>query len=549
MARLHARSWVWRFEAPRERIWPLLADTARFNEAAGLPLHQVEETPRPDGSVLYTARARKGPFDLIWEEKPCNWVTNHWFEHCRLFSKGPLASLCARFELAPAGDGCTGTYRITAEANNLLGVVMLKAGFLNSAGRSFSRLARTAGQCAAGARETPFDFQPPEPTAAAEARIAGQVARIEASGHGHGRARRLAEHLLRAQEVDLTQIRPLGLARQWQAEPRELVELCLEATRAGLLELRWDLLCPRCRIAKAVIGSLDKLPEGAHCATCNIDYGRDFSRNVELSFRPAPAVRPLDVGEYCLFGPMSTPHIQAHVTVEAGEARTLEMDLAPGPYRLRTLEPGPELDYDWPGGAFPDVVAGGDSIELGAIELGMAGHDLRKGPGQVRLVNRGPRPLTFVIEARAWVRDALTADRATSLQAFRDLFSDQVLRPGDEVAVQRMALLFTDLQGSTALYRAVGDASAYHLVREHFAFLAGIVRVHGGAVVKTIGDAILAAFMEPGTALAAAIVMQRSVGHFNAAQPGSSAMALETTMSRPRLWPCSRAARLTVEPK
>jgi class 3 adenylate cyclase len=129
--------------------------------------------------------------------------------------------------------------------------------------------------------------------------------------------------------------------------------------------------------------------------------------------------------------------------------------LVPGRYRFRTLETGPETAFD----VAEDIAP--------------------------------------ILEELSWTRDALTADRAATLQAFRDLFSDQVLRPGDEVGVGRVCLLFTDLGGSTALYNDIGDASAYHLVREHFAFLAGIVREHDGAVVKTIGDAVMAAFSDP----------------------------------------------------
>src|SRR3546814_3952953 len=77
-----------------------------------------------------------------------------------------------------------------------------------------------------------------------------------------------------------------------------IFELCLQGVRSGLLTMRWDLLCPRCRVAKAAVPALDQLPKGAHCPTCNIDYERDFSRNVELSFLPAPAVRPLCSGEH-----------------------------------------------------------------------------------------------------------------------------------------------------------------------------------------------------------------------------------------------------------
>ena len=157
---------------------------------------------------------------------------------------------------------------------------------------------------------------------------------------------------------------------------------------------------------------------------------------------------------------MSTPHIRVHVTLAPGESRRLAAKLAPGPYRLRTLEPGPACEIDWPGtGGFPEVVASAAAVSPGAAAP----------PGEVRLRNDARRRLTLVVEERAWVADALTADRATSLQAFRDLFSDQVLRPGDEVAVRRLALLFTDLKGSTALYEAIGDASAYSLVRERFA--------------------------------------------------------------------------------
>jgi len=78
-----------------------------------------------------------------------------------------------------------------------------------------------------------------------------------------------------------------------------------------------------------------------------------------------------------------------------------------------------------------------------------------------------------------------------------------VLRPGDEVQIRRVALLFTDIKGLSDLYNRVGDARAYGWVREHFAVLAGVVRRHDGAVVKAIGDAVMAAFSNPLDALAA----------------------------------------------
>jgi class 3 adenylate cyclase len=508
---LQSATWEWEFDQPPSAIWPLLADTARFNEAAALPKHQITEIPQADGSVHYFGAAKMGPFHLKWQEQPVNWVTEQWFEHSRYFQNGPLKSLTADLRLEPKAAGCRVRYTMALEPANLLGRLISKRMF-SATKATFTRMVKEAADFAAGQRSEPFAYQAPAVDDARKGRVDAMVAAIEATPNGHGLARKLADHLLGAQEVDLWRVRPLALARAWGAPPLQAIELCLQAVRVGLLELRWDLLCPRCRVAKGWSGGLDRLPQGAHCGSCNIDYERDFSRNVEASFHPAPQVRALESGEYCMWGPMSVPHVKAQVLLAPGETRELMASLPFGPYRFRTLEPGPEADIDWRGGGFPTLALGDDSVTAGEPA----------GPRILRLVNRSLLPRVAVIEDRAWVADALTADRVTALQAFRDLFSEDVLRPGDEVAVGRIALLFSDLKGSTALYQAIGDASAYQLVRDHFAVLAKVIRDHEGAIVKTIGDAVMAAFVSPARAVAAALEIQRQIAGFNAA-PGSAA--------------------------
>ncbi|PJE19792.1 MAG: hypothetical protein CK431_30475, partial [Mycobacterium sp.] len=70
------------------------------------------------------------------------------------------------------------------------------------------------------------------------------------------------------------------------------------------------------------------------------------------------------------------------------------------------------------------------------------------------------------------------------------------------------------------LYERVGDATAYNLVREHFTLLAEVVRDHDGAVVKTIGDAVMASFDDPAQAVRAALAMQhRIVAAASGAEP------------------------------
>jgi class 3 adenylate cyclase len=302
----------------------------------------------------------------------------------------------------------------------------------------------------------------------------------------------------------------LVLARQWQVEPRLAVETCLEAARAGLLRMTWDVLCPACRGAGGSAVNLDQLPKGAHCASCNVSYDAHFARNVEVAFQPTAAVRTLPEGAYCLSGPQSTPHVLVQQTLAPGESRAVRTDLPPGDYRLRTLTTGEQIDVAYGGGGFPAVIAAAGQVMAGA----------NAAPGSVKLENRRASPLTLVVESREWIKDALTAHRATALQAFRDLFPEQVLRPGEDMAVDTVSLMFTDLKGSTAMYERIGDSAAYRLVRAHFAFLIEQVRRHEGALVKTIGDAVMAAFSDPGQAVAAALAVQQNVAQFNAEQGG-----------------------------
>jgi class 3 adenylate cyclase len=509
-----SETWEWEFEHAPAAMWPLLADTARFNEAAKVPKHQITEIPQADGSVHYFGVARIGPFDVKWQEKPVNWVSEQWFEHTRYFRNGPLKVLSAELHLEPGHRGCRARYSLSIEPANLVGKLMLGK-LLSSTKATFTRIANEAAAFVAGQRDQPFPFSAPAISDEAKRRVDRMVAEIEASPNGHGLARQLADYVLGAQEVDLWRVRPLALARAWGCPPRHAIEVCLQAVRAGLLQLRWDLLCPRCRVAKGWSGGLDRLPLGAHCSSCNIDYERHFSRNVEASFHPAPAVRPLESGEYCMWGPMSVPHVKAQVLLQPGETREIKAALPFGPYRFRTLEPGPEADIDWQSGGMPELI-----LEDGKVAAGAPPPS-----GLLRLANRAQRPLIAIIEDRGWVADALTADRVTALQTFRDLFSDDVLRPGDEVAVGRIALLFSDLKGSTALYQSIGDASAYHLVRDHFAFMARVIREHEGAIVKTIGDAVMAAFVSPTQAIAAAIDIQREVASFNRESHGQEGEA------------------------
>jgi class 3 adenylate cyclase len=110
---------------------------------------------------------------------------------------------------------------------------------------------------------------------------------------------------------------------------------------------------------------------------------------------------------------------------------------------------------------------------------------------------------------------AYTGHELLSIQAFRDLFKNEYLPEGESLQIKRTAFMFTDLGGSTALYARKGDPRAYRLVREHFDVLYGAVNAESGAIVKTIGDAIMAVFTRGDQAFRAAMTSQREIARFN----------------------------------
>jgi class 3 adenylate cyclase len=109
----------------------------------------------------------------------------------------------------------------------------------------------------------------------------------------------------------------------------------------------------------------------------------------------------------------------------------------------------------------------------------------------------------------------LTAKRLFACQTFHDLFRAEIFQESEGFGVKDVTILFTDLKSSTQLYQQIGDLNAYALVREHYGILNKAVMNQHGAVVKTIGDAIMATFTQPVDAVGAGLEMLRDLKVLN----------------------------------
>ena len=173
-------------------------------------------------------------------------------------------------------------------------------------------------------------------TGAPPPRTVGMVDRLVRRGVSPEAAELLRRHLAHAPDADVLAMRPFVLADRWALDRRETLALFLHATAESLLEMRWEVLCPNCRIGKAAYPSLRDLAVEAHCETCDIQFDAAFDRSVEIRFGVAPTLRRVEGHEYCLGGPMNTPHVLAQASLGPGESSRLSATLAPGSYRLRS---------------------------------------------------------------------------------------------------------------------------------------------------------------------------------------------------------------------
>jgi class 3 adenylate cyclase len=497
--------WEYDLRASPQALWPLVSDTNRFNRDAGVPF--VQQLGPSDVRGRRQLRLSKLGFGVVWAEEPFEWIRPHRFGVVRHYSSGPVAEMRVAAELTEReGGGTRLVYQVWARARGPLGraVIPLQIGLISA--RKFAAVVRRYDKLAlAGEGREGLAPSRSKLDASASALLSTLEQKLIDEGSPSSLVRLLAETIEEGDELTLARVRPYALADAWGVARRDVLELCLRATRAGLLDLRWELLCPLCRGPQKLVSSLRDVRADQHCDGCRIDFTVNFDRSVEVVFCPNAAVRRVEARAFCFGGPQVTPHVVLQQTLAPGERRELSTRLEEGRHRLRTQT----LD----GGRFLLVTHDGpDSLTLRADESGWPEDEPRvNSRTALALENATGEEQVFILERTAWGDQAATAAEVTALQLFRDLFATEALRPGDRINVGQMAVLFTDLRNSTRLYREIGDAVAFGAVMNHFDVLREAISREGGAIVKTLGDAVMAVFPRPAPALRAIMRAQAAL--------------------------------------
>jgi class 3 adenylate cyclase len=486
---------LWTFDLPGqpETLWPFIADTSRMNRAIGVAEMRFEER---EGKRWGTSR--NGGVTHEWVEVPWNWVANQWLTCTRIYTRGFTKVMYAIHRLEKIATGTRLYLYFGAIPSGVLGRLALKLGF-PSLERAYRRVLPELAKQLDRPRPDILVQAPPTLTEDADARLRGQRELLVGSGLPEKIVDRLIDWVRTGDDTDLHRIQIRERARVWNVDEQELLRVALHATRAGVLALSWDTVCPHCRGVREETEELGDLPAESRCDACQVTFGTDGPEAVEVTFRVHPSIRDIPERLYCSAEPAMKDHIRVQRALVPGEEVALAPELDPGRYRVRAgKRPG------W----FLDVLAPHDAGGAPS-KIRWAAHPaetvIKAAPGAaVELVNDAAEPEIFAIERATWSDHALRPGHLLSFQEFRDLFSESYIGADVRLAVGEQTLLFTDVVGSTAFYASRGDPAAFVEIKRHFDEIFERVRENRGAVVKTIGDAVMAAFVSPLDAVKAA---------------------------------------------
>jgi adenylate cyclase len=498
--------WHWDLQSAPEAIWPLASDTNRFNRDTGQP--EIEMLDNVKGTKHL--RMKLPILKVEWEEEPFEWIYPYSFGVLRTYSKGPIDEMRVQVNFDPRPEGGTHLrYQTWMKTGNILArlaipfvIGVIARNRFERALRVYDRLANKRGSVITLAR-------PRGLSAKGRARFRTLSEIVVQQGTDPSLITRLEDFLERSDELSIQRIRPYALADHWEVNRRAVLEMCLRATRAGILDMSWDLLCPSCRGTTEGHTNLGDVHSRSHCSTCQIDFTVNFDHNIEVVFRPNPSVRAVEFDTaFCVGSPQLQPHVIMTQSVSPLHSLPVNLKLETGRYTLRASSVAGSVA----------LLADADGLPKSDLRVTSFGWPPEQGHVSLlptlNLINATDANQTFQLERTAWSDQASTAADVTALQVFRDLFASEVVRPGEEISIGSVTLMFTDLRDSTRLYRKIGDASAFGRVREHFEILEKSIAAEGGAIVKTMGDSVMATFRNPVAALRAVWNAQTKIAEY-----------------------------------
>jgi class 3 adenylate cyclase len=517
-------------------LWALLADTNRTARAMGLVSGKFHEEKDAGGRPFQVGEGRQLGLNVAWVSGPDSWVEGRWYHAVRHYLKGPAKDSVMDFRLeplGPKGQGC----RVTV-SRKLTGSLVAIAYDRFRAAPAMRRFLRESAAVAAKSKSKGVSWGDRAPAAAAlgellegvpaglltgssrpvnEAELALRLATLRERPVSQAIVERLVTALRVGADEEVADLQPLQLAVRWKQPRREVLRTFLYATHTGLLELHWNLRCQTCRTPAAEVTTLSELPDQTRCPGCGATFGPDLANHIEAAFSVHPAIRRAELHAYCTAGAALRPHVFAQLVATPEATCTVAAPLLGGDLLLRVMGQAETRIFVPPHAGKLDIL-----VRPGAVSVD-AGPPAPATGVSTQLTVRSElqgTPAVVLLERSGWSDDWVSAAALASVPEFHELFPGEAPRSRHEVSVGGITLLFTDLRGSTAMYQKVGDARAYTLVDDHFERLTRVIEENEGALIKTMGDAVMAVFQTSPAAVRAALAMHQAIAESESGAAG-----------------------------
>jgi class 3 adenylate cyclase len=492
------------FERDAVSLWRAISDGDAFERDVGLPRVRYRFEPDENGARDARAEIRLGSMSLSWAEPSCAWEAPRRISVERRFPRGPIARYTAQLSVVADDDEDTRVeHNAELEARNAVGALLARPLLAYVRWRVELACRRAARRAASMSRAGAGDDVPVVPAAT----IFGVARFVDACealrSHTEDEpaiAARLAALLEHAPRASLRRLRPHELADAWHFPHEDVTAAMLAAAHADLLSIAWMVICPRCRVPRAAFPTLGELLPTVQCEICQIMFTADFDRNVELAFAAPSAGNGAHAERPRALRPSDSRQIVAQRALGAATVTEIEVDLGAGAYVVQVL---------------PDRVArftvesdAGSATLAARIEPARVIADasvVRAGSVRLQVTNVSARDVVVRVVEAPLARTMATAARVTALQAFRDLFCDDVLAGDAQGTIRSLTFVCADVVGLDRIVAELGDAQVARRVRAIAVALREVIAACRGALVKSTGDGVTAVFAEPRDAVDAAL--------------------------------------------
>jgi hypothetical protein len=430
-------SWTLTFQGTEQQAWDVFSNTHRMNRRVGMEV-SYEQRHDPDGTPHRIGTMRTFGKEVTFEEEVFDYEAPLRIFIQRNFDEGPVSTYTLSIDIQTQDSGHTQIkYAVRWFPTNPATRILVRGLFPSVYGPAISR---ALSQIERALQEE--DWREPEAARATLQPGAERIVRDLCSKLDNRQVAGLLQRLLlQGDDDDIHRIQVVSLARVWSLPLHGLLDSFLEAVSLGLLEIRWELLCPSCQGPSRRSVALD--PDGlqGHCPSCNIAYDGNFADSLAATFCAPSNLRSNEAPVLCVGSPSWTPHILARAELPPRRTGSWTVNLPPGGYRLRELGSlqGAHLEVRHDAEVSEVVIT---LEEAGVRPLRLL---VRSGTVRVFLKSRRGVLTRVVLEDRWRPRDVLTAGHLLERPRARELLPDEILPSDLSCVVRPVGILATEI--------------------------------------------------------------------------------------------------------